>query len=65
MKPLCNLHFADDINFMADSNIDLPDLTNKLVERVGAYEIALSTEKSKVVVISTSNTSVSVTILLY
>ena len=49
-RPLCNLRFADDIDLMGGSNAELQDLTDKLVDRAGAYGMEVSTEKSKIMV---------------
>ena len=49
-RPLCNLRFADDIDLMGGSNAELQDLTDKLVNRAGAYGMEVSSEKSKVMV---------------
>lgn len=57
-KSVCNPHFADNIDPKAGSNIEL---TNKLIERAGAYGMEINTEKSKIMVNSTNNISVSIT----
>ena len=59
-RPICNLHFADDINLMVGSNSELQELTNKLIATAGAYGMEISTAKSKVMVNSTNNASVSI-----
>ena len=59
-RPICNLCFADNINFMAGSNSELQELTNKLVATASAYGIEITTVKSKIMVNSTNNTSVSI-----
>lgn len=46
---------------MVGSKICLKDLTNKPAERAGTYGMELNTEKSKVMVNSTSSNSVSIT----
>lgn len=51
-RPFDNLHFADNINLMADSNSELQTLTNKLAASESAYRMEISTEKSKVMVIT-------------
>ena len=56
-RTINNLRFADDIDLMGGSNTELQDLTNRLTERAGAYGMEVSTEKSKVMVNSTSNTT--------
>lgn len=55
------LRFAGDIDLKAGRNSELRDLTNKLVEKTTAYGIELNTEKFKLMVNSTNNTSVNVT----
>ena len=59
-KPICNLCFADNINLMTGSNSELQELTNKLVATASAYGMEISTVKSKVMVNSTNNASVSI-----
>lgn len=59
-RPVCNLYFTDNIDLMAGSNSE--NLTNKLVERANAYGMELNRKKSKVMVNSTCNTNVCVTI---
>ena len=49
-RPICNLRFADDIDLMGG-------LTNRLIDRVGAYGIEVNTEKSKIMTNSTNTTS--------
>lgn len=56
-RPLCNLRFADDIDLMAGSNNELQDLTDRLSRRAGAYGMEISSEKSKVMIISTTDSS--------
>lgn len=56
-----NLRFADDLDLIADGKTELRDLNNKLVERAGAYQMALNTLKSKLLGTNASNTSGSVT----
>ena len=60
-RPVCNLRFADDIDLMGGSNTELQDLTNRLVTRASAYGMEVSTEKSKVMVNSTTNISANIT----
>lgn len=55
-RTINNLRFADDIDLMGGSNRELQDLTKRLEERAGAYGMEVSTEKSKVLVNSTTNT---------
>ena len=59
-RPICKLCFADDIDLMAGSNSELQELTNKLIATAGAYGMEISTVKSKVMVNSTNNASVSI-----
>lgn len=59
---ICKLRFADDIDLLAGSNLELQELTNKLVERAGAYAMEISTEKSKVMVNSIKDTTTNITI---
>uniref|UniRef100_A0A3B1JXQ2 ribonuclease H n=1 Tax=Astyanax mexicanus TaxID=7994 RepID=A0A3B1JXQ2_ASTMX len=54
-RPVCNLHFADDIDLMGGSNQELQSLTDKLAGRAGAYGMEVSTDKSKVMVNSINN----------
>ncbi len=42
---------------MVGSNQELQEMTNKLVERAGAYAMEISTEKSKVMVNSIKDTT--------
>ena len=52
---ICNLRFANEIDFMDGSNGELQDLTNKFAERATAYGMGVSTEKSKIMTNSTNN----------
>ena len=56
-RVVSNLRFADDIDLMAGSNPELQDLTNRLTDRAGAYGMEVSTEKSKVLVNSTTGST--------
>ena len=56
-RVISNLRFADDIDLMAGSNPELQDLTNRLTDRAGAYGMEVSTEKSKVLVNSTTGST--------
>lgn len=56
-RPLNNLRFADDIDLMGGSNTELQDLTDRLVDRASAYGMEVSTEKSKVLTNSVTNTT--------
>ena len=60
-RPVCNLRFADDIDLMGSSKEDLQDLTTRLDSRARAYGMEVSTEKSKVMVNSTKNINVNIT----
>ena len=55
-RPICNLLFADDIDFMGGSSGELQDLTSRLVEEARAYGMEISTEKNKIMTDSTNNT---------
>ena len=59
-RPICNLHFTDDIDLMVGSNSELQELPNKLVATASTYGMEISTVKSKVMVNSTNNASVSI-----
>ena len=56
-RVISNLRFADDIDLMAGSNAELQELTNRLTDRAGAYGMEVSTEKSKVLVNSTTGST--------
>jgi hypothetical protein len=56
-KIISNLRFANDIDLMGGSKEELQDLTNRLEGRAGAHGMEVSTEKSKIMVKSTINTS--------
>ena len=56
-RTINNLRFADDIDLMGGSNTELQDLTSRLSNAAAAYGMEISTEKSKVLVNSTSNTT--------
>ena len=60
-RTLSNLRFADDIDLMAGSNSELQSLTNRLVDRAGACGMEVSTEKSKVMVNSSSPADANIT----
>ncbi|KAH3775582.1 hypothetical protein DPMN_176987 [Dreissena polymorpha] len=47
---------------MGGTSSELQDLTNRLYEIAEAYEIQVSTEKSKIMVNSTTNTNEDITI---
>ena len=53
-RPICNQRFADDIDLMGGSSSELQDLTSGLEDRVTAYGMEVSTEKSKFVISSTN-----------
>ena len=48
---------TDDIDRMGDSNGELQDLTNGLVDRATAYRMGVNTEQSKLMTSSTINIS--------
>ena len=54
-RPICNPRFPDDTDRMVGSDGELPDLTNRLVNRATAYGMEVSTEKSKIMTSSTNN----------
>ena len=56
-RPICNLRLADDMDLIGGSSGELQDLTNRLVVRETAYEMGVSTEKSKIMTNSTNNIS--------
>ena len=60
-RRICDLRFADDIDLMGGSNEELQILTDKLVERSGAYGMEVSAEKNKVMVKSVNNISADIT----
>ena len=49
--------FGKDVDLMGGSNGELQDLTNRLADRATAYGMEVSTEKSKIMNISTNNIS--------
>ena len=59
-RPTCNLCFKEDIDLMVGSNSELQELTNKLIATTSTYGMEISTVKSKVMVNSTNNASVSI-----
>ena len=61
-RPTCNLQFANDIDVMGSSNGELTDLINRLVKIATAYEMEVSTEKSKTMTNSANNISADVDI---
>ena len=48
---------------MGASNGELEDLTNRLVDRVAAYGMDVSTEKSKIMTNSTNNISADISMI--
>ena len=50
IRPICNLHFVDDIDLMGGSDNELQDLTTRLEEKARAYGMEISSEKSKILV---------------
>ena len=61
-RPLRNLRFTDNIDLMGGSNQELQALTNSLVDRAGVFGMEVSTEKAKVMVNSTNNSSANITV---
>ena len=59
-RPICDLRFAAGIDLMGGKNVELQDLTNRLVDRTTAYGMEVSTEKSKIMTNSTSNISANI-----
>ena len=60
-RPICNLRFANDIDLMEGSAGELQDLTNRLVTSASAFGMEVSTEKSKIMINSTTNTTANIT----
>ena len=60
---ICNLRFADDVDLTVDSNGELQDFTNRLVDRATAYGMDVSTEKSKIMTNSTNNISADISMI--
>ena len=54
---ICNLRFADDVDLTVDSNGELQDFTNRLVDKASASGMEVGTEKSKIMTNSTNNIS--------
>ena len=54
-RPICNLRFAIDIDFMGGSNGEFQDLTKR--DRATAYGMEVSTENSKTMTNSMNNIS--------
>ena len=61
-RPAGNLRFTSDINLMGSSNVELQDLTNRLVDRAMAYGMEVITEKNKIITNSMNNISADITI---
>ena len=55
-RPICSLHFVDD-DLEGGSSGELQDLSNRLIGRATAYEVEVSTEKSKIMTNSMNNIS--------
>lgn len=55
------LRFADDIDPMGGISSERQELTNRLEERARAYRMEVSTDKLKIMVNSTTNTSADIT----
>ncbi|GFS05485.1 hypothetical protein ElyMa_002939500 [Elysia marginata] len=56
-RPVCKLHFTDNIDLIRASNNELQSMTNRLVIITSAYGMNVSKEKSKVMVKNLINTS--------
>ncbi|KAI8502174.1 hypothetical protein Bbelb_197620 [Branchiostoma belcheri] len=61
-RRICNLRFADDIDLLGGSNAELQSLTDKLNQSAGSFGMEVSTEKSKVMVNSSTRDEVYSTI---
>ena len=46
-RPICNLRFGDDIDLVGDSNGELQDLTNRLVDRETAYGMEVTSAETR------------------
>ena len=55
-RQLCNLRFADDIDLIGRSEEELQDLTSRLEKSASAFGMEISSEKSKILVNSNSET---------
>ncbi|GFS13192.1 endonuclease-reverse transcriptase [Elysia marginata] len=60
-RPVCNLRFTDDIDLIAGSQAELQVLTDRLVTSSKAFEMEVSSEKSKVMVSSERVNDASIT----
>ena len=49
-RPLCNLHFADDIDLPECSEEELQQLTERLEKTAAGYGMEISSEKTKILV---------------
>ena len=56
-RPISNVRFADDVDFMGGSSNELQDPTYRLVDRAPAYGMEVSVKKSKIITNSTNNIS--------
>ena len=54
---VAGLRFVEDIELMGGSSGELQDLTKRLVDKVRAYGMEVSTEKSKIMTNKTNNIS--------
>ena len=59
---MCNLQFADNIDFMGGSSGELHDFTNMLIDRARASRMEVSTERSNIMINSTNNISADISI---
>ena len=55
VRNISNLIFSDDIDLIAGSNIELQELTNRLLESSKAHGMEISSEKNKTMVNSKNN----------
>ncbi|KAI8497134.1 hypothetical protein Bbelb_250830 [Branchiostoma belcheri] len=63
-RRICNLRFADDIDLLGGSNAELQSLTDKLNQSAGSFGMEVSTEKSKVMVNSSTRDEMYSTIFM-
>ena len=54
-RPICKLRFADNIDLVDGSEVELQDLTNSLFDRTRANGMEVSAERSKTMTNSTNN----------
>ena len=63
-RPVWNLKFTDDIDLIADTNKELQDMTNQLSKCSSRYCIEISSEKSKVGMVNSNDSSLHAYIIL-